>query len=64
MKMLLAKLTQAGVITGANATVVISAINAGMTAVAIIGLIGGGGITAYIIRKAFKHGGKKIIIAA
>lgn len=38
--MFLAKLTQAGIITGANATVVVTAINAGMTAVAIIGLVG------------------------
>lgn len=59
-----AKLTSAGVITGANASVVISAINAGATAVAIIALVGGSGLTAYIIRQAFKQGAKKVIIAA
>ena len=64
MGILLAKLTAAGVITGANASTVIAAINAGSTAVAIIALLGGGGITAYIIKQAFKQGGKKVIIAA
>lgn len=61
---LLAKLSSAGVITGANASVIITAINAGSTAIAIISLLGGGGLTAYIVRQAFKKGGKKIIIAA
>lgn len=64
MGTLLAKLTAAGVITGANAQTVIAAINAGSTAVAIIALVGGGGLTAYIIKQAFKQGGKKVIIAA
>lgn len=36
----------------------------GSTAIAIISLLGGGGLTAYIVRQAFKKGGKKIIIAA
>lgn len=62
--LVIANLTSAGVISGANATVVIAAINAGATATAIIALIGGGGITAYIVRSAFKHGAKKVIIAA
>lgn len=64
MSTLFAKLTAAGVITTANAGTVIAAINAGSTAIGIIALIGGGGITAYIIKKAFKKGAKKVIISA
>ena len=62
--MFIAKLTSAGVITSANASIVIAAINAGATATSIIALIGGGGLTAYIVKKAFQSGIKHVMIAA
>lgn len=62
--LLIANLTAAGVITSANSAVVIAAINAGMTATSIIAILGGGGLVAYIVKKAFKNGAKKVIISA
>ncbi|MDR2661202.1 MAG: hypothetical protein LBC17_04145 [Lactobacillaceae bacterium] len=44
--------------------IVESYINAGMGAASIIALLGGGGLIAYIVKKAFETGIKKIIIAA
>lgn len=64
MEWIIMHLKAAGVITTANAGVIIAAINAGATAVAIIAIVGGGGIVAYLIRKAFQNAGKAVIIAA
>ncbi len=61
---IISNLTAAGVITSKNAKVVIAAINAGATATTIIALVAGTGLTAYIVKKAFQHGAKKVIIAA
>jgi hypothetical protein len=50
--------------TNATKQIVITAINAGATATSIIALIGGGGLIALLIKKAFQKGAKKVIIAA
>ena len=39
-------------------------LDAGMGAAAIITLLGGGGLIAFIVRQAFNSGGKKLILAA
>jgi hypothetical protein len=42
----------------------VTAIEAGATATSIIALLGGGALIAYIVKKAFETGVKKLIIAA
>ena len=44
--------------------IVTAAINAGATATTIIAIIGGAGIVAILINKAFKNAGKAVILAA
>lgn len=44
--------------------IVIVAINAGATVTTVIALLGGGGLIAYIVKKAFQKGTTKLIVAA
>ena len=64
MDWIIMNLKAAGVITTANVGVVVAAINAGATAVAIIAIVGGTGVVAYLIKRAFDNAGKAVIIAA
>lgn len=50
--------------SAATKEMVTTAINAGATATSIIALLGGGGLIAFIVNKAFKKGATKVIVAA
>lgn len=43
---------------------VIAYINAGATAASIIALLGGGALIGMVVKKAFKKGATKVIVAA
>lgn len=50
--------------SAATKEMVIAYINAGATAASIIALLGGGSLIAYVVKKAFKKGATKVIVAA
>ncbi len=62
--MFIADICAAVPMSQATRDIVVTAINAGATATAIIALLGGGGLIAFIVKQAFKKGAKKVIIAA
>ena len=64
LSLLSANIAAAVPMSQATRDIVTTAINAGATATSIIALLGGGGLIAYVVKKAFKKGATKVIVAA
>ena len=61
---LLAEITALVPVSEATKEIVISYINAGATVASIVALLGGGALLTYVLKKAFKKGATKVILAA
>ena len=64
LEAIIANITAAVPMSAEVRKIVVALIEGGATAGAIVALLGGGGLIAYIVKKAFKSKIKKVIIVA
>lgn len=64
MSLILANLAAVIPMSAATKDMVIAYINAGATVASIVALLGGGAVITLIVKKAFKKGATKVIVAA